>query len=135
MDLKDYFQVIASDDLVLHIQIKNFWSDVFVDECGTEFVKVFKCEINKFRGSKFILVTDQSQFKGPGEKAEQLIAKSLRYCQENNIYLAIDLNPSPLGYLGVGRILKDAHLQDNRVVMKSMEEVQKFIDSYRRKMK
>ncbi|MFC1569286.1 hypothetical protein ACFL4L_03560 [bacterium] len=134
MDLSDYFKIISSDDHVLHIQIQGFWSDEFAIQYGAEFLNIFKSAIDQFQGRQFIILTEESGFKVPTEGARQLLVVSMQYCKNRNMYLAIDLNPSSLGNLGLGRIVKEAHMQDNRVIMKSLQEAQQFIESCRNKL-
>lgn len=128
MDINDYIEIISTSNKVLHFKVKGFWSNKLISCCEDKIFQVWKKAVDSFGGQKFISLPDLTEFKPSQEKGTELVAKLMKYAQENNLYHSVQIAPTALARVNVSVPSSKAGHSAYRTVTKSLEEALKVVE-------
>jgi hypothetical protein len=127
-DISDYFRVVSVEDNVVHIELKNFWSDQVMDQLGEEIQARVTKAMTSLRGKRVILLADWSESPVFGPKAEEHLAQALRIFKQYNGYKVVEVVPKSLVRMGLRKVAAETGEDDLRITVSSLPEAQEVIE-------
>ena len=127
MSIDEYFKIVSTEGNLLHIELKNFWSDDIVDEIGPEFLKLFKQAVDSYNNSKFIIINDTSQMKAPTQKAREYLIEAVNYGLEHGLYKAVQVVPDTVYEVAEKMAAKKKQEHESMIVAPNLIEAFKIV--------
>jgi hypothetical protein len=131
-DISDYFRLVSVEDNVIHIELKNFWSDQVMDQFGAEIQARVTRAMASLRGKRPILLADWSGSPVFGSKAEEHLAQSLKVFKQYNGYKVIEVVPRTLVRMGLKKVAAQMGEEDLRITVSTLAEAQEVIEKLKR---
>ena len=128
MDISSYFNVIAIEDRVLHVELTGFWSDQVMEQLSPEIQAAFEKAVLSFGGKKFILLADWSGCPVFGPKAEKHLTESMMIFKRHNGLKVVEVVPKTLIRIGLRRAAIQTGEDDFRIVVSTIAEAQEVIE-------
>lgn len=134
MQISEYFEVVSTNNRVLHFELKNFWDKKFTKELGATFFEEFKKAVDSFNNEKFVALADLSAFGVPSSDAKEFIGKGMKYAVENNLYKSVEIIPKAIAKMGIDQAAKK-NVQDNfRVVSKDKSDAMRIVEDLKKEI-
>jgi len=125
--MKDYFE-FTSDNFVINLKLKGFWSKSETEEIGPWLVHGFQYEIDSMKSDKFVILVDMADFGTPSSVLAPYIGECMKYAS-TRVYKVIEIVPKATVRLGLKRLSKENGLDQLRIVVASKEDAEIQIDS------
>ncbi|MEI8306008.1 MAG: hypothetical protein WCF99_02970 [Chloroflexales bacterium] len=122
MKITDYFEVVSTNDRVVYVRLKGFWTDALVAQISTQFLKQFNEAVDSMRGKRFLTLADLTELKPPSEKTKESIAQAMRYAKDHNLYKTVEVMPSAVTRIAVRQAAEETGNDDFRVVVSSVDD-------------
>ncbi|MEI7646148.1 MAG: hypothetical protein WCJ55_17910 [Chloroflexales bacterium] len=122
MKITEYFEVVSTNDRVVHVRLKGFWTDALVAQISTQFLKQFNEAVDRMRGGRFLALADLTELKPPSEKTKESIAQAMRYAREHNLYKTVEVMPSAVTRIAVRQAAEESGTDTFRVVVSTVED-------------
>ena len=131
-DISDYFNLVSIEGNVIHIELKNFWSDQVMDQFGAEIQATVTRALASLRGKRPILLADWSGSPIIGSKAEEHLAESVKIFKQYNGYKVIEVVPKTLVKMGLKKVAAQLGEKDFRVTVSTLAEAREVIERLKR---
>ncbi|MBT3602962.1 MAG: hypothetical protein HN521_07830 [Candidatus Latescibacteria bacterium] len=111
MDLSDFFEIRSLEDSVFHFKLKGLWTDEVSDQIEEQYLQMWKEAVDSMQGERFIVLADTQEFKPPYQRAKLLIAESMKYAVEHNLYKSVEVMPSAIMRLAIQQAADGLHVR------------------------
>ena len=130
--ISDYFRLVSIEDNVIHIELKNFWSDEVMDQFGAEIQAKVTRAMASLRGKRPILLADWSASPVFGPKAEEHLAQSVKVFKQYNEYKVLEVVPKTLVRVGLRKVAAQIGEEDFRITVSTLAEAQEVIEKLKK---
>ena len=127
-DISEYFRLVSVEDNVIHIELKNFWSDQVMDQFGTEIQETVTRAMKSLKSKRPILLADWSGSPVFGSKAEEHLAQSVKVFKQYNGYKIIEVVPKAVVELKLKKVATQTGEEDFRITVSTLTEAQEVIE-------
>jgi hypothetical protein len=122
MNITDYFEVVSTEDRVLHFRLKGFWSEGVMEQMETQFIALFKNTVDSMGRQGFLVLADTTAFKVPSAGAKAAMGQTMMYAREHNLIKTVEVIPNAIVKLGIQDAAKTTGEDNFRIMVNSVEE-------------
>ena len=131
-DISDYFRLVSIEDNVIHIELKDFWSNEVMDQFGTEIQGMVTRAMASLRGKRLILLADWTGSLIFGSKAEEHLAQFVKVFKQYNGYKVVEVVPKTLVRMGLRKVAAQIGEEDFRITVNTLAEAQEVIEKLKK---
>lgn len=122
----DYFNIISTDNKILFFELKGFWSDVAVEQFEDEAFGYWQDAVKSFGGEAFVAMPDLSHFKVARANGKALVARMMKYAQENNLFHSVQIMPEAMARIVISESVKESGHKSFRSVVHNLKDGQEL---------
>lgn len=134
MNISDYYEVISTNDHVVHVKYHGFWPDHDADDIPAEAMKLWHGAVNRQNRQKFLAIVDFSEMPVLSDSTKKFMRDAIGYAKTHNLVKGVQVVSRAVAKMGAQDTAEKANHEQSRLVVNSLAEAKIEIEKLKKEL-